>query len=87
MCGVCKKTEVRCRGPRVALLAGAAGSCERLVGGSKAEMVGRCQTMGGLAYPTESLDFILKTVGGLLQDLSPRVTRRGWYFRKFPKGV
>lgn len=30
--------------------------------------------MGGLVYPTESLDFILKTVGGLLQDLSPRVT-------------
>lgn len=43
--------------------------------------------MGGLVYPTESLDFILKTVGGLWQDLSPRVMRLGWYFRKFHKGA
>ena len=53
-------------------------------GGNKAEMVGMCQTVGGLGYPTKSLDPLLQGVGGCCRaegDMTGRC------FRKSPKGV
>lgn len=65
------------RGPAWGALSGPAGGSSTFLGqtgGNKAEVVSTCQAVGGLGYPTKSLDSILKEVRGQLQDLSPRMT-------------
>lgn len=65
------------RNPAQEAVSGSAGWSGRLWGktaGDEAQMVAKCQPVGCLRYPMKSLDAILKAVGGLPQDLSPRMT-------------